>query len=79
MLLSPNYWGLPYPAGLLESNKTSESKKDNDVTKEEEKIASHDITNKENNDQSLSVDQDLKDQISQNENLNENKDKWKLI
>ena len=69
--------GLPYPAGLLESNNTPESKKDNDVnvTKEEDKIVSDNITNKENNDQSLSMDQDSKDQISKNENLNENKDK----
>ena len=71
--------GLPYPAGLLENNKTSESKKDNDETKEEDKIVSDNITNKENNDQSLSMDQYSKDQISKTDNLNENKDKWKLI
>ena len=67
--------GLPYPAGLLESNNTPESKKDNDVTKEEDKIVSDNITNKENNDQSLSIDQNSEDQISKTDNLNENKDK----
>ena len=67
--------GLPYPAGLLESNQTSESKKDNDVTKEEDKIVSDIIANKENNDQSLSMDQNSEDQISKTDNLNENKDK----
>ena len=60
---------------MLESNKTSESKKENDVTKEEDKIVSDNITNKENNDQSLSMDQYSKDQISKTDNLNENKDK----
>ena len=67
--------GLPYPAGLLESNNTPESNKDNDVTKEEEKIVLDSITNKENSDQSLSMDQDSKDQISKNDKINENKDK----
>ena len=66
--------------GFFESNNIAqESKKDNDVTKEEDKIVSDNITIKENNDQSLSMDQDATDQISKNENLNENKDKWKLI
>ena len=67
--------GIPYPAGLLESNKPLESKKDNDVTKEEDKIVSDNITNKENNDQLLSMDQNSEDQISKTDNLNENKDK----
>jgi large subunit ribosomal protein L3 len=67
--------GLPYPAGLLESNNTLESKKVNDVTKEEDKIVSDNITNKENNDRSLSMDQNSEDQISKTDNLNENKDK----
>ena len=66
--------GIPYPAGLLENNKTPESKKDNDVTKED-KIASDNINNKENNDQSLSMDQNTKNQISKTDNLNANKDK----
>ena len=44
-------------------------------TKEEEKIVLDSITNKENNDQSISMAQDATDQISKNENLNENKDK----
>ena len=65
--------GLPYPAGLLESNETPEPKKDNDVTKED-KIVSDNITNKENNDQSLSMDQNTKNQISKTDNLNANKD-----
>ena len=47
----------------------------NDVTNEEDQIVSDNITNKENNDQSLSMDQDSKDQISKTDNLNENKDK----
>ena len=67
--------GLPYPAGFLENNKTLESKKVNDVTKEEDKVVSGNITNKDNNVQSLSMEQDSTDQISKNENLNENKDK----
>ena len=66
---------LPYPAGFLENNKTLETKKVNDATKEQDKVLPDNITNKENNDQSLSVDQDLKDQISKKENLNETKDK----
>ena len=60
---------------MLESNNTPESKKVNDVTKEDDKIVSDNITNKENNDQSLSIDQNSEDQISKNDNLNENKDK----
>ena len=67
--------GLPYPAGFLENNKAHESKKVNDVTKEEDKVVSGNITNKDNNVQSLSMEQDSTDQISKNENLNENKDK----
>ena len=59
---------------MLESNKNPESK-DNDVTKEEDKVVSDNITNKENNDQSLSIDQNSKDQISKTEDLNEDKDK----
>ena len=39
--------GLPYPAGFLENNKTLETKKANDVTKEDDKIVSDNITNKE--------------------------------
>ena len=42
---------------------------------EEDKIVSDNITNKENNDQSLSMDQNSEDQISKTDNLNENKDK----
>ena len=64
--------GLPYPAGFLENNITLESKKVNDVT-EEDKVVSDSITNKDNNDQSLSMDKTSKDLISKNENLNENK------
>ena len=67
--------GIPYPAGFLENNKTPETTKDNDVTKEEDKIVSDNITNKENNDQSLSMDQNTKNQISKTDNLNANKDK----
>ena len=52
-----------------------ESKIDNDITKEEDNIVSDNITNKENNDQSLSIDQNSEDQISKTDNLNENKDK----
>ena len=73
MLLSPNYLRTSYPAGLLENNKVLEPKNVNDETKKEDKVMSDKITNKENNDQSLSIDQDSKDQISKTENLNENK------
>ena len=41
----------------------------------DEKIVSDNLTNKENNDQSLSMDQNLEDQISKTDDLNENKDK----
>ena len=60
---------------MLESNNTPESKKVNDVTKEDDKIVSDNITNKENNDRSLSMDQNSKDQISKTENSNETKEK----
>ena len=59
--------GLPYPAGFLENNSLG-SKKVNVATQEQDKVLTDNISNNENNDQSLSADRDSKDQISKNEN-----------